>query len=399
MPPLDRLRVLDLTRVLAGPYCAMMLGDMGADVIKVEEPTQGDDTRAWGPHRNGWSTFFLGLNRSKRSLALDLKQENGADILRRLIVTADVLIENFRPGSLAKLGFSYDAARALNPRLIYCSITGYGHTGPKKDLPGYDAVIQGESGLMDVTGFPEGPPTRVGVAITDYLAGLYAMNGILLALRERDRTGEGQHVDIALMDAMTSALGLPANIYFNTGKAPGREGNQHHSLTPYETISVTDGLVVVAVGNERLWKQFCEAVDAYDLRDDPRYATNADRMIHRPQLVDELTQRLGHFARSELIARLRAHNVPCAQVRSVAEALEEPHLHEREMVVDIPQAELGQVRVLGNPIKLSATPASLHRPPPRLGEHNEEILAELLRLESRIGYQKPRLKGQRDDGE
>ena len=175
------------------------------------------------------------------------------------------------------------------------------------------------------------------------------------------------------MDAMTSALALPANIYFNTGKAPGREGNQHHSLTPYETISVTDGLVVVAVGNERLWKQFCEAVDAHDLRDDPRYATNADRMTHRPQLVDELTQRLGRFARSELIARLRAHNVPCAQVRSVAEALEEPHLHEREMVVDIPQAELGQVRVLGNPIKLSATPASLHRPPPSLGEHNEEI--------------------------
>ena len=387
MPPLDQLRVLDLTRVLAGPYCTMMLGDMGADVIKVEEPTHGDDTRAWGPHRDGWSTFFLGLNRSKRSLALDLKQENGAEVLRRLIVTADVLIENFRPGSLAKLGFSYDAARALNPRLIYCSITGYGHTGPKKDLPGYDAVIQGESGLMDVTGFPEGPPTRVGVAITDYLAGLYAMNGILLALRERDRTGEGQHVDIALMDAMTSALALPANIYFNTGKAPGREGNQHHSLTPYETISVTDGLVVVAVGNERLWKQFCEAVDAHDLRDDPRYATNADRMTHRPQLVDELTQRLGRFARSELIARLRAHNVPCAQVRSVAEALEEPHLHEREMVVDIPQAELGQVRVLGNPIKLSATPASLHRPPPSLGEHNEEILAELVRLDSRIGNQ------------
>ena len=387
MPPLDQLRVLDLTRVLAGPYCTMMLGDMGADVIKVEEPTHGDDTRAWGPHRDGWSTFFLGLNRSKRSLALDLKQENGAEVLRRLIVTADVLIENFRPGSLAKLGFSYDAARALNPRLIYCSITGYGHTGPKKDLPGYDAVIQGESGLMDVTGFPEGPPTRVGVAITDYLAGLYAMNGILLALRERDRTGEGQHVDIALMDAMTSALALPANIYFNTGKAPGREGNQHHSLTPYETISVTDGLVVVAVGNERLWKQFCEAVDAPDLRDDPRYATNADRMTHRPQLVDELTQRLGRFARSELIARLRAHNVPCAQVRSVAEALEEPHLHEREMVVDIPQAELGQVRVLGNPIKLSATPASLHRPPPSLGEHNEEILAELVRLDSRIGNQ------------
>ena len=189
MPPLNDLRVIDLTRVLAGPYCAMMLGDMGADVIKIEEPIHGDDTRAWAPHRDGWSTFFLGLNRSKRSLAIDLKIERGQAILRRLIMTADVLIENFRPGSLEKLGFSYDAVHAINPKLIYCSITGYGHTGPSKNLPGYDAVIQGDSGLMSVTGFPDGPPTRVGVAITDYLAGLYAMNGILLSLRERERTG------------------------------------------------------------------------------------------------------------------------------------------------------------------------------------------------------------------
>ncbi len=394
MPPLDGLRVLDLTRVLAGPYCAMMLGDMGADVIKIEEPTHGDDTRAWAPHRDGWSTFFLGLNRSKRSLAIDLKQEEGVQVLRRLIATADVLIENFRPGSLAKLGFSYDAVHALNPRLVYCSITGYGHTGPKKDLPGYDAVIQGESGLMDVTGFPDRPPTRVGVAITDYLAGLYAMNGILLALRDRDRTGEGQHVDIALIDAMTSALALPANVYFNTGEAPGREGNQHHALTPYETIRVKDGLVVVAVGNERLWRQFCAAVEANDLRDDPRYVTNTDRMANRPALADELTRRLGPYARDQLIERLRAHNVPCGQVRSVAEAMEEPHLKAREMVVDIPQTELGQVRVLGNPIKLSKNPASIRRPPPGLGAHNEEILAELDRLESGIGDPGTRVRDQ-----
>ena len=377
MPPLDGLRVVDLTRVLAGPYCAMMLGDMGAEVIKVEEPTHGDDTRAWAPHRDGWSTFFLGLNRSKKSLALDLKSEEGAGALRRLIATADVLIENFRPGSLAKLGFGYGAVRALNPRLVYCSITGYGHAGPKKDLPGYDAVIQGESGLMDVTGHPDGPPTRVGVAITDYLAGLYAMNGILLALRDRDRTGEGQHVDIALLDAMSSALALPAGIYFNTGEAPGREGNQHHSLTPYETIDVKDGLVVVAVGNQRLWRQFCAAVGAADLEHDARYATNTDRMAHRPRLIEELTPRLARFTRDELIERLRAHSVPCAQVRTIAEALEDPHLRAREMVVDIPHAELGAVRTLGNPIKLSRTPAEIRRPPPALGEHTAEILEAL----------------------
>ncbi|MYD70615.1 MAG: CoA transferase [Acidobacteria bacterium] len=373
-PPLDGLRVIDLTRVLAGPYCAMMLGDMGAEVIKVEEPTQGDDTRDWAPHRGGFSTFFLGLNRSKKSVTLDLKSEAGATRLHQLIATADILIENFRPGSLRKLGFGYDALAERHPRLVYCSITGYGHSGPKKDLPGYDAVIQGECGLMDVTGHPDGPPTRVGVAITDFLAGLYAMNGILLALRDRDRTGRGQHVDIALMDAMTSALALPAGIYFNTGEAPGREGNQHHSLTPYEAIEVRDGLAVVAVGNPRLWSQFCEALDAADLHDHPDYATNTDRMANREALVAELRRRLASFTRDELIGRLRAHNVPCAPVRSISEALEDEHLRAREMVVDIPHDGLGQVRTLGNPINLSRTPAVIDRPPPALGEHNAEIL-------------------------
>ena len=377
MPPLDGLRVLDLTRVLAGPYCAMMLGDMGAEVLKIEEPTHGDDTRAWAPHREGWSTFFLGLNRSKKSVALDLKSEDGAGALRRLIATADVLIENFRPGSLARLGFSYEAAAELNPRLVYCSVTGYGQVGRKKDLPGYDAVIQAESGLMDVTGHPDGPPTRVGVAITDYLAGLYAMNGILLALRDRDRTGRGQHVDIALMDAMTSALALPAGIYFHTGEAPGREGNQHHTLTPYETIEVADGLVVVAAGNERLWKQLCAAIGADDLEGHPDYATNTDRMAHRRQLIAELTPRLARYTRDALIELLREHKVPCAQVRTIAEALEDPHLREREMVLDIPHRNLGTMRSLGNPIRLSRTPAVIRRPPPALGEHNDEILEAL----------------------
>ena len=377
MPPLDGLRVIDLTRVLAGPYCTMMLGDMGAEVIKIEEPTHGDDTRAWAPHRDGWSTFFLGLNRSKKSLALDLKSPDGAEALCRLIEKSDILIENFRPGSLDRLGFSYNKVAQLNPRIIYCSVTGYGLSGPKTDLPGYDAVIQAECGLMDVTGSPNGPPTRVGVAITDYLAGLYAMSGILLALRDRDQSGKGQHVDIGLLDAMTSALALPALMYFNMGTAPGREGNQHHSLTPYEALPVKDGLVVVAVGNPRLWTQFCSAIEATDLEYDPRYATNTDRMKHRPELVDELTRRLARYTGDALIERLRMHTVPCAQVRTVAEALEDPHLLAREMVIDIPQPALGHVRTLGNPIKLSRTPAVIDRPPPSLGEHNDEVLASL----------------------
>ena len=377
MPPLHGLRVIDLTRVLAGPYCAMLLGDMGAEVIKVEEPVHGDDTRAWAPFQDGVSTFFLGMNRSKKSVGLDLKTPEGADTLRRLIRTADVLVENFRPGSSKKLGFDYETVRTWNPQLVYCSITGYGQQGPKRNLPGYDAVIQGESGLMHVTGARDGPPTRVGVAITDFLAGLYAMNGILLALRDRDETGLGQHVDIALLDAMTSALALPANVLFASGEELGREGNDHHSLTPYETVDVRDGLVMVAVGNQRLWHQFCLALEQPELETDPRFVTNTDRMQHRGALKTLLATRFADFTRDELIGLLRAHAVPCGQVRTVAEALADPQLAARDMVVELTHPELGTVRSLGNPIKLSRTPAVLRRPPPGLGEHTEEVLAEL----------------------
>lgn len=374
MPPLDGIRVLDLTRVLAGPFCAMLLGDMGAEVLKIEEPTRGDDTRAWGPFFGGWSSFFLGLNRSKKSVAIDLKETDGATALRSLISESDVLIENFRPGSLDALGFGYDAVSTMNPALVYCSISGYGQTGPKWNLPGYDAVIQGESGLMDVTGSPDGPPTRAGVAITDYLAGLYAMSGILLALRERDRSGQGQRVDISLLDAMTSALTLPALGYLHTGRAFGREGNRHHSLTPYEVLTVKDGLVVVAVGNPRLWTQFCAAIEAQDLEHDPRFATNDDRMTHRDTLDAELAKRVGQLSRDELIVRLRANTVPCGEVRTVAEALDDPQLTARDMVLDLPHPTLGTVQTLGNPIKLSRTPARIDRPPPALGEHTRDVL-------------------------
>ena len=377
MPPLHGLTVIDLTRVLAGPYCAMLLGDMGAEVLKIEEPVHGDDTRAWAPLQDGVSTFFLGMNRSKKSVAIDLKTRDGAETLRRLIRTADILIENFRPGSLMKLGFDYDTVRAWNPQLVYCSISGYGQQGPKRDLPGYDAVIQGESGLMHVTGAPDGPPTRVGVAITDYLAGLYAMNGILLALRDRDETGLGQHVDIALLDAMTSALALPANVFFATGQELGREGNDHHSLTPYEAVNVTDGLVVVAVGNQRLWHQFCRAIGQPELDTDPRFVTNTDRMQHRAELKTLLATCLAGLTRDQLIGQLRAHAVPCGQVRTVAEALADPQLAARDMIVELAHPKLGTVRLLGNPIKLSRSPAEIYRPPPTLGEHTEEVLAEL----------------------
>jgi len=377
MAPLHGLRVVDLTRVLAGPYCTMLLGDMGADVIKVEEPSRGDDTRSWAPFAGTESTFFLGMNRSKRSIGLDLKSDEGAATARKLIRAADVLIENFRPGSLRKLRLDYESVRAWHPRLIYCSISGYGQKGPRRDLPGYDTVIQGEAGLMHLTGQPDGPPTRVGVAITDYLAALYAMNGILLALRDRDESGLGQHVDIALLDAMTAAMSLPAHVLFATGEELGREGNDHHSLTPYQAVETTDGLVMIAVGNERLWRRFCAAIDDAALETDPRFATNTDRMRHREALRRRVGDRLSGLTRDEIIGRLRAHGVPCGQVRSLAEALADPQLAARGMVTEIAHPDLGAVRTLGNPITLSRTPAVIERPPPALGQHTAEIMAEI----------------------
>ena len=376
MPPLHGLRVIDLTRVLAGPYCAMLLGDMGAEVLKIEEPSHGDDTRAWAPFQQGVSTFFLGMNRSKKSVALDLKTIDGAEALRELLHETDILIENFRPGSLKKLGLDYESIRTTYPQLVYCSITGYGQSGPKSALPGYDAVVQAESGLMHVTGARDGPPTRTGVAITDYLAGLYAMNGILLALRDRDETGLGQHVDIALLDAMTATLSLPANVLFATGEELGREGNDHHSLTPYETVAVVDGLVMVAVGNQRLWHKFCSAIEQPQLDSDPRFVTNTDRMQHRVELKKLLASCLAGFTRNELIQRLHKHAVPCGQVRTLAEALADPQLIDRKMVVELTHPELGSIRALGNPIKLSRTPAVLDQPPPALGQHTNEILGD-----------------------
>jgi CoA:oxalate CoA-transferase len=377
MAPLEGLRVIDLTRVVAGPYCTMMLGDMGADVLKIEEPEHGDDTRGWGPFVNGQGSFYLALNRSKKSVALDLKTPEGADALRRLIATADVLIENFRPGSLSKLGFGYDDVSAQNPRLIYCSITGYGQTGPHAHLPGYDAVIQGEAGIMDVTGFPDGAPTRVGVAITDYLAGLYASQGILLALHERQTSGRGQHVDIALFDAMLSVLRLPHSMLVATGVTPTRVGNDHLSIAPYEPLRVKDGLVIVAVANPRLWIRFCEAIGRNDLRDDPRFRTNADRMQHRGELKSELERAFAAISADELSARLEAHQVPFGRVRDTREAVEHPQVAARQMLLTQTHPTVGPVQTIGPVVKLSRTPAAPTLPPPTLGEQTEEVLRSL----------------------
>jgi crotonobetainyl-CoA:carnitine CoA-transferase CaiB-like acyl-CoA transferase len=376
MPALDGVRIIDLTRVLAGPFCTMMLGDMGAEVIKVEEPTHGDESRGWQPIVNGWSSYFLGVNRNKKSVALDLKDPDAAAALRSLLAGADVLVENFRPGSLAELGFGYADVATVNPRLIYCSISGYGQSGPRSGQSGYDVVIQGESGLMDVTGQPDGPPTRVGIAITDYLAGLYAAQGILLALLDRQHTGQGQHVDIALLDSLVSALTLPVGILFATGQSPHRMGNDHPSIAPYETVRARDGMVIVAAGNPRLWTQLCAALEVEHLATDSRFSTNTDRLTNRAALKDELETALQRYSIDDALARLEACNVPCGRVRTIAEAIEDPQLLARDMVVAIEHPDLGTIKNLGNPIKLSRSPAHMRLPPPRLGEHTEAVLAE-----------------------
>jgi len=377
MPPLDGIRVIDLTRVVAGPFCTMMLGDMGAEVLKIEEPEHGDDTRGWAPFIDGSGSFYLALNRSKKSVALNLKTPEGAATLRQLLSSADVLVENFRPGSLAQLGFGFVDVAAFNPRLVYCSITGYGQTGPQALLPGYDAVIQGEAGLMDITGSPAGEPMRVGVAITDYLAGLYAMQGILAALYERQTSGLGQHVDIALFDATLSTMRLPMSVLLATGVTPTRGGNDHLNLAPYEPFQAKDGLIIVAVANPRLWHRFCEAIERPDLRDDRRFATNTDRVSNRGLLKQEIEAVFGRFTVDELIERLESHNVPCGRVRNVRQALAHPQVAARNTLVSQTDARGSLVQTLGPVAKLSRTPAVPSLPPPALGEHTSEILSRL----------------------
>lgn len=377
MHALEGLKIIDLTRIVAGPFCTMLLGDMGAEVIKVEDPDHGDDARGWPPFVGSWSTYFLGLNRSKKSLALDLRHAEGAEVLRRLLASADVLVENFRPGSLGKLGFSYSEVQALNPRLIYCSISGYGQTGPRRGLAGMDPVIQAESGFMDLTGFPDGLPVRAGVAMTDYLAGLFATVGILIALRERDTSGLGQQIDIALFDAMLSTLAMPAGILQATGATPRRLGNDHPSIAPYEVLRAKDGILMVAAANPRLWKQLCAAIGMSHLVDDPRFLTNADRLRHREALKGELEGAFAVFTVEQLAARLEQAAVPCGRVRTVAEALDDPQVAARQMLLSFDEPELEGTQVVANPLKLSRTPASVRQRPPRLGEHTRTILEEL----------------------
>jgi formyl-CoA transferase/CoA:oxalate CoA-transferase len=373
--PLDGLVVVDLTRVLSGPYCTMLLADMGARVIKIEHPDRGDDTRAWGPPFVGAeSAYFLSINRNKESLTLDLKQPEGRAILDRLLDRADVLVENFRPGTMDRLGYSYDAAAAKWPRLIYCSISGFGQTGPRRHQAGYDAVVQAEAGLMSITGEADGPPLRLGVAIADIVSGMFAAQGIAMALFARERNGHGQRVDVGMLDATVALLTYQAAAYFATGRPPERIGNRHPSIAPYETFDAKDGEFVLAVGNDDQWRRLCTVMGEPELGDDERFATNRLRLENYEALKTIVGDRLRQRTRAEWIALLTADGVPSGAVRDIGEVLGDPHLSARSMIEIVEHATVGAVRVLGVPIKLSDTPGSVRTAPPTLGQHTDQIL-------------------------
>jgi crotonobetainyl-CoA:carnitine CoA-transferase CaiB-like acyl-CoA transferase len=380
-PPLDGLTVIDLTRVLSGPYCTMILADMGARVIKIEQPGRGDDTRAWGPPFLGnESAYFLSINRNKESLTLDLKQPAGRALLTRLLDRADVLVENFRPGAMKRLELDYASVSAKWPRLVYCSISGFGQSGPRREQPGYDAVMQGEGGLMSITGDADGPPYRLGVAISDIVTGMFAAQGITMALLARARSGRGQQVDIGMLDSTTALLTYQAAIYFATGAPPPRLGNRHPTIVPYETFAASDGDFVLAIGNDELWRKFCQVSGLETVGSDPRFASNRARVQHYTELKPILAERLKTRTRGEWLTALMAEGVPCGSVRDVGEVLEDPHLQARGMVQAVEHAALGEVRVLGVPMKLSETPGTVRTGPPTLGQHTNRILRRDLGL-------------------
>lgn len=389
--PLAGIRVVDLTRVLAGPFATMILADLGADVVKVERPDGGDETRAWGPpwveEAGGAAAYFVSTNRNKRSLALDLSGDAGRSVLWRLVEAADVLISNFRPGVLDRWGFGHEAVLARNPRLVYAVIDGYGATGRAAERPAFDLIVQGEAGLMDLTGRPDGPPTRVGVTLADEAAGLYAVQAVLAALLERERTGRGRRVEVALHDAALSLLTYHAQGWWAGGEAPRRMGNAHPSIVPYQSFEAADGWLNVAAGNDGQWAGLCRAVGREGWIDDPRWRSNAGRVERRDDLVARLARIFRDRSVSDWVERLREAGVPCGPVRTVPEALASPEALDREMVVEI-AAVGGKIPMLGPVVRAGTAP---RRSPPGLGEHTDEILAG-------IGYAEEEIANLRDEG-
>ncbi len=389
-PALTGIRVLDLSRILAGPWCTQNLADLGADVIKIERPRVGDDTRAWGPPflKDGAgqdteeSAYYLSANRNKRSVEADMATPAGAALIRELAAASDILVENFKVGGLAKYGLDYDSLKQINPRLIYCSVTGFGQDGPYAQRPGYDFMIQGMGGLMSITGerddLPGGGPQKAGVAVTDIVTGMYATVAILAALQERHNSGLGQHLDIALLDSHVALLANQNSNYFNSGVAPQRAGNAHQNVVPYQVFAASDGHLIVATGNESQYRAYCRAIGAPELGDDPRFATNRMRLANRELLVGMLTEIMRQGQRDDWIAKLEAVGVPCGPINDIAQAQAHPQALARQLRRDMPHPAGGMAAVTASPLRLSASPVEYRRAPPLLGEHTEEVLREVL---------------------
>ena len=380
--PLSGVRVLDLTRVVSGPFCTMMLGDLGAEVIKIEAPDGGDESRGFGPpFIAGESAYFLAVNRNKQSVALDLRREEGKRAFERLVAVSDVLVENFRPGTLERLGFGDATLAALNPRLVRCSISGFGQSGAQAQRPGYDLIVQGESGIMDITGAPGGPPTKVGTSIADLVTGLYAAQGVMAALIERERSGRATPVDVSMLDATASLLAFNAGIYFATGASPTRRGNAHPTIYPYETFEAADGWINVGVANDKFWALFCEAIGTPELLDDERFATAPKRVQNRAALAPRLAERLKGRTREAWIETLSAAGVPCGMIRSVGEAVESLSSAGRGMVLRMQHPTAGEVANIQSPLRFADRGPGEAMPPPRLGEHSDRVLAEVAGLD------------------
>jgi formyl-CoA transferase len=378
--PLAGTRVVDLTRALAGPYCSLLLGDMGADVIKIEQPDTGDETRQWGPpFVNGESTYFMSVNRNKRSVVIDLKSSPGQEALHKLVATADVLVENFRPGTMDRLGLSYEVAKALNPSLIYCSVSGFGQDGPRAKQPAYDAILQGMGGIQGMSGEPGGTPTRVGVPIADIAAGMFAAFAVASALfwRERDPERRGQWIDASMLGGQVALLTYQAGRYFATNEAPKRIGNRHASIAPYELFACADGFVNVAAANEPMWQRFCRALDLASLLEDPRFSSNPDRVSNRNALSSFIEERFASLTMAEIIDRLERAEVPVGPVYTLDQVFADPQSKHLGMAQPTPHRKAPELRTTGFPYRLSETPAEVRCPPPLLGEHTAEVLAEL----------------------
>ena len=379
MKPLEGIRVLDLTRALAGPFCTLMLGDYGADVIKIEIPGAGDDTRHWGPPFVGEeSAYFLSINRNKRSLTLNFKDPEAIKIFLQLAKDADVIVENFTPGVMTRFGLDYETVKGVNPKIVYCSISGFGQTGPYQSRPAYDQIMQGISGIMSITGEPDGEPQKVGIAVTDIGAGMWSAFAVMTAIFHREQKGEGQYIDISMMDSQVAWLTYQAATYFANDEPPKRLGAAHPTLVPYQAFMCEDGKYInVAVGSERIWDRFCQGMKMPEMKENPEYATNGDRVRNRDEIVPNLQKIFLTRPVNDWVQDLQEFNVPCGPINDLADVFSDPQLLHRKMFVEMPHPTLGSIKQTGLPIKFSLTPGALDRHPPLLGEHNGALLKEL----------------------